>query len=145
MDRKYRNKIEKSLEKTNKKIEEMENDKEVMKSAERLASLLPNNVNKAKIISQLYAGKALDVLIGLIEDDNVPAEVRRKCIGDLLARAYGLPEQNIKSVNVGMTIEVSAETFEETDISLKSNQYIESGIPSNEWPPDVRQYFGLPN
>ena len=30
---------------------------EVMKSAEKLASLLPNNVNKAKIISQLYAGK----------------------------------------------------------------------------------------
>ena len=145
MDRKYRNKIEKSLEKTNKKIEEMETDKEVMKSAERLASLLPNNVNKAKIISQLYAGKALDVLIKLIEDETVPAEVRRKCIGDLLARAYGLPEQNIKSVNVGMTLEVSAETFEETDISLKSNQYIESGIPSNEWPPDVRQYFGLPN
>ena len=145
MDRKYRNKIEKSLEKTNKKIEEMENDKEVMKSAEKLASLLPNNVNKAKIISQLYAGKALDVLIKLIEDPDVPAEVRRKCIGDLLARAYGLPEQNIKSVNVGMTIEVSAETFEETDISLKSNSYIESGIPSNEWPPDVRQYFGLPN
>ncbi len=145
MDRKYRKKIEKSLEIAEKSVFEDEEDKNIMKSAEKLASLLPNNVNKAKIISQLYAGKALDVLIGLIEDETVPPEVRRKCIGDLLARAYGLPEQNIKSVNVGMTIEVSPETFEETDLSLKANSYIESGIPSSEWPVDVRQYFGLQN
>ena len=76
MDRKYRKKIEKSLEIAEKSVFEDEEDKNIMKSAEKLASLLPNNVNKAKIISQLYAGKALDVLIGLIEDETVPPEVR---------------------------------------------------------------------
>lgn len=143
MDRKYRQKIEKSIEAAEQIVLDEEDGKNLRKSAEKLASLLPNNVNKAKIIAQLYTGKALDTLISLIEDEAVPADVRRKCIADLLARAYGLPEQNIKSINVGVNVDVPSETFAETDLSLKANAYIESGISSDEWPPEVRTYFGL--
>lgn len=144
MDRKYREKIKSEI-----KVKETEVDNALMfeenirLSAEKLMALLPNTVNKAKLTGQLYSGKAFDTLIALMEDEEIPPEIRRKCANDILARGYGLPEQVVKSVNIEGSIEIPPEAFQATDLSIEANKYIQSGIPSSEWPDEIKTYFGI--
>lgn len=147
MDRTYRNKIKKNIEKAsddmevNEKLPVKEGD--FATSAEKLVALLPNNINKAKLIAQIYSGKAFDTLVEIMCDDSIPPDIRRKCANDLLNRGYGMPEQNIKSINVGATVEIPPETFTMTDVSIEANAYIESGVPSSEWPSHIKRHFGI--
>ena len=143
MDRKFRQKIEKSLEVSEKTGEMEVFEKNVRLSAEKLITLLPNSVNRAKLVAQIYSGKAFDTLIALMEDETIHPEIRRKCANDLLNRGYGLPEQNIKTLNVGATIDLPPETFRVTDLSIEASRYVENGIPSSEWPLEIREYFGI--
>ena len=157
MDRKFREKIKESINKTEDILNKAETsmdiqmdspdkrefEENIKQSAEKLIALLPNSINRAKLVAQVYSGKAFDVLISLMEDEMIHPEIRRKCANDLLNRGWGLPEQQIRSVSVNAAIEIPPETFVNTDISLQANAFVESGVPSDQWPDEVKHYFGL--
>lgn len=157
MDRKFREKIKDSIDKTGEILNKVETsldvpqegtekkefEENIKQSAEKLIALLPNSINRAKLVAQVYSGKAFDVLISLMEDETIHPEIRRKCANDLLARGWGLPEQSIRSFSINAAIEIPPETFSTTDVSIQANTFVESGIPSSEWPIEVRRYFGL--
>jgi hypothetical protein len=128
-------KNQKMLEKSLKRLSTLESD------GQSVLTRLPQSVNIAQLLAKLETEKSIKKLAHL-RDNAEKEEVQRGCANDLLNRAWGLPAQSIMVTNETRT-SIDETVVDATNLLVKAQYYISK--PVEEWPDDVKEYFGVAN